>query len=554
MAELTRDAVLRLLADRLVAKLDWQITDPARPDHGGIVLPEWGTAYAGGVTGWLAGCALVWLGGGADEATRRALLARAFPAAEYLLRMQRPSGLIDLPDCNYDSGPDTGFAVQLLCAALEVERNMPSDDPQWRELAGLLTRFARRAVGGMLEGGFHTPNHRWVVASALAQAGALWPDLPVEPTIAAYLAEGIDIDAEGAYIERSVGVYDAVCDRSLQLIAEHRASDAPALDAAVRANLDLDLHLLHADGSAETGLSHRQDYGTRVVPTTLVAPLLHCALRDPDPRFVRAARWLWQQGTPSLPDCVWLAYVLLAHGEPAPGEAGPPEDFARHYPHNGLWRARRGALSVTAFRGVSRLLSLRHGAAELSGVSIHQSYFSQASGRFIGDELAGEGERAILRSLGQADPRRPGYEQPLGRPVPPERWVELLQERQVSRLPPAASELALSLAPGGLDLRYRTIDGMPGVVAQVAFDFPPGGIWEADDTSLRPVAGQTIFLKRGHGTMRFGADTIRLGPGNDAHRTWQMRHTEPPAGHVRVLVPFFTPVDHAFAVRVGWGV
>ena len=74
------------------------------------------------------------------------------------------------------------------------------------------------------------------------------------------------------------------------------------------------------------------------------------------------------------------------------------------------------------------------------------------------------------------------------------------------------------------------------------------------EQELRPVAGQTIFLKRGHGTMRFGADTIRLGPGNDAHRTWQMRHTEPPAGHVRVLVPFFTPVDHAFAVRVGRGV
>jgi hypothetical protein len=553
MTDLTRDAVLRSLADHLVAALDWQVTDSARPDHGGLIRPEWGIAQAGGAAGWLAGCALVWLGGGADEATRRELLARASPVADYLLRAQRPSGLIDLLDCNYDSSPDTGFAVQLLCAALEVGHKLPSDDPEWRHLAGRLEQFACRAVGGMLAGGFHTPNHRWVLASALAQAGALWPDLPVEPTIAAYLAEGIDIDPEGAYIERSVGVYDAVCDRSLLLLAEHRPADAPALRAAVRANLDFDLHLLHADGSAETGLSHRQDYGTRVVPTTLVAPLLHSALRDPDPHLARAARWLWRQGTPSLPDCLWLAYVLLAHGEPAPGEAGLPADFARHFPHNGLWRARRGALSVTAFRGVPRLLALRHGAAELSGVSIHQSYFSQASGRFIGDELAGEGERAILHSRGQADPRRPGYEQPLGRAVPPERWTDLLPERDLRRLPPAASELAAELVPGGLDLRYRTLDGMSGVVAQVAFDFPPGGTWETGDTSLRPVAGQTIFLKRGHGVMRYGTDTIRLGPGNDAHRTWQMRHTEPPTGHVRVLLPFLTPVEHTFEIRVGRG-
>jgi hypothetical protein len=121
------------------------------------------------------------------------------------------------------------------------------------------------------------------------------------------------------------------------------------------------------------------------------------------------------------------------------------------------------------------------------------------------------------------------------------------------RLPPAESELAVALTPDGLALRYRTLDGTPGVVAQIAFDFPPGGTWETDDTSLRPVAGQTIFLKRDHGTMRYGADTIRLGPGNDAHRTWQMRHTEPPTGHVRVLVPFLTPVDHTFAIRLGRG-
>ena len=551
MGALERESVLRSLAGQLLATMDWQVDDPARSDHGGVISPAWGIAAAGGTTAWVAGCALLWLGAGGDDGTRRALLARAIPAAEFLLRAQHPSGLIDLPDCNYDSSPDTGFAVQLLCAVLEVERARPSDDPQWRALAELLTRFVRRAIDGVRDGGFHTPNHRWVIASALAQAAALWPDLEVERTIAAYLAEGIDIDAEGTYIERSVGVYDAVCDRSLLLIADRRPGDAPALRAAVRANLDFDLHLLHADGSAETGLSHRQDYGTKVVPTTLVSPLLHSALRDHDPRFVRAARWLWRCGTPNLPDCVWTAYVLLAHGEPAASDDDPPEDFARHFPHNGLWRARRGRLSATMFRDAAMLLSLRYGKAELSGVSIHQSYFSQASGQFIGETLAGEGARAVLRSSGQADPRRPAYEQPLGRPVSPERWVELTGERELRRLPPATSELAAELGPAGLALRYRTLDGTPGVVAQVAFDFPPGGVWETDDTSLRTVAGQTIFLKRGHGAMRFGTDAIRIGPGADAHRTWQMRHTAPPAGHVRVLVPFFTPVDHLFTIAVG---
>ncbi len=552
MDELKREAVLRALAEHLTAALAWQVDDPPRADHGGLVSPAWGVAHANGTATWLAGCALLWLGGG-DETERRALLARAFPAADYLLRAQHPSGLLDLLDCNHDSSPDTGFAVQLLCAALAIDRAHPSDDPAWRALADLLTRFVRRAVPGIAAGGFHTPNHRWVIASALAQAAALWPDLAVEPTIVAYLAEGIDIDPEGAYIERSVGVYDAVCDRSLLLLADCRPADAPSLRAAVRANLDFDLHLLHGDGSAETGLSHRQDYGMRAVPTALVAPLLHSAARAADARFVGVARWLWQQGTPSLPDCVWLAYTLLACGEPASGVAGPPEDFARHFPHNGLWRARRGALSATVFRDAARLLSLRHGAAELAGVSIHQNYFSAASGRFVGETLSGADGRAVLRSSGRADPRRPGYELPLGRPVPPERWTESLDERELRRLPPATSELAVEFVAEGLALRYRTLDGTAGVLAQVAFDFPPGGIWETDDTSLQPVAGQVLFLKRGYGAMRYGADVIAIGPGADAHRAWQLRHTAPQPGHVRVLIPLQTPVDHTFAITVRRG-
>lgn len=553
MGELTRAAVLEALAAHLTASQDWQIADAGHPEHGAIVNPNWGIAQAGVTVSWVSGCALLWLGAGGAEEARRGLLGRAITAAEYLLRAQHPSGLIDLRDCNYDSSPDTGFAVQLLCAVLEVERLHPSVDPQWRTLAELLTRFVRGAIVGVRDGGFHTPNHRWVIASALAQAAELWPDLEVEATVAAYLAEGIDIDAEGAYIERSVGVYDAVCDRSLLLIADRRPGDAPTLRAAVRANLDLDLHLLHADGTAETGLSHRQDYGTSVVPTTLIPALLHSALRDPEPRFVATARWLWQQGTPSLPDCVWLAHQLLAYGESAPCEASPPAEFARHYPHNGLWRARQGQLSATLFRDVPTILSLRYGAAELSGVSIQQSYFSQASGQFVGESLTGEGPRATLRSSGQRDPRRPAYELPIGRPVAPDEWIAALAERDLRRLAPANSEVTVELVAEGLALRYRTLDGTPGVVAQIVFDFPPGGIWETDDTSFRPVGGQVIFLKRGFGAMRYGTDLLRLGPGADAHRTWQMRHTTPAPGHVRVVVPFFTPVDHTFTIETRRG-
>ena len=102
----------------------------------------------------------------------------------------------------------------------------------------------------------------------------------------------------------------------------------------------------------------------------------------------------------------------------------------------------------------------------------------------------------------------------------------------------------------GLELCYQTLDNYPGVTAQLALDFAPGGIWETEDTAVQPQAGQVLFLKRGYGTMRYGNDVIRVGPGAFAHRTWEMRDAETAPDCVRVLLTFHTPVDHRFSLHV----
>src|SRR5258707_15750157 len=107
---MTLAEVLLALAQNVVAAFPRQITDAAHPDAGGIVHPEWGVANPSHVTTtpFVTGCALLYLAQ-ASAPTRVSslapgeLLARAVPAAEYLLRAQRPSGLIDLRDVNYDS-------------------------------------------------------------------------------------------------------------------------------------------------------------------------------------------------------------------------------------------------------------------------------------------------------------------------------------------------------------------------------------------------------------------------------------------------------------------
>jgi hypothetical protein len=559
MNPLTLTEVLQTLDQNVAATFARQITDPSHPDYGGIVHPDWGLADPSHVTTtpFIAGCAYLYLDHAesrchASEIAPSDLLTRATIAIEYLLRVQRPSGLIDLRDCNYDSSPDTAFAVQILCAVIELGHPLAQRDAAWAAFLDKVERFVRQAVPGILTGGFHTPNHRWVIASALAQAGALFPDLPVKPTIEAYLAEGFDIDADGAYIERSAGIYDSVCDRSLLLLADHW--DCPSARPTVAANLNWNLHLLHADGTIETGLSHRQDYGVASVPLGLAPAFLHSAACDPNSAFVHAAQMLWEKAsTRRLGDAAWMSYVMCKFGEPEQAETPLPEDFARYFPHKGIWRVRRGLLSASFFRGATRLMNVRFGQAELSSVKIAANYFGTACGWFVGDTLDVQGDTATFCSEGLGRPRRPGYELPLGRPVPPDQYEAMTSLRALRRVPPLTSTLTVRQVEQGFDLRYKTLGGFDRVTAQIAFDFPPGGIWETEDTCLKPQAGQSIFLKRGYGSMRYGDDVIQIGPGANAHRMWQMRDAEPAPQHVRVLLTLVTPIEHAFSIRVRKG-
>lgn len=405
--------------------------------------------------------------------------------------------------------------------------------------------FLRRMVAGALTGGFHTPNHRWVMSAGLALAERCFPDLSeqIKPVIESYLAEGYDLNADGAWIERSAGVYDAICAKSLLILAECGYQREASLET-VRRNLELNLKLFHADGTIETGLSRRQDHGTRAVPSSLIVPFLWAGTLLKEPRFLQAAASL-QSKTPA--DGYSLTQFFRQYGEPEALTPALPESYAAHFPVLEAHRIRRGSLSATVFGGTTRLLHLVYGQAELVSVKISQSYFGV--GRFVGDSLWEDDGAVTLRSEGKLSPYRPGYELPLGRPVPVESYAAMRAERELRRVPYCTSELVVTESGDGLTLRYVTRDGMDRVPAQLALDFAPGGVWETDDTAFQPQAGQVVFLKRGAGRMRYGRDIIEVSPGACAHQMWAMRDTEPAPGLVRVLLTFLTPLDQTVTLR-----
>lgn len=544
-------AVVEQLTSLVDATVPLVSTAPGR-QHGALIHPDYGiddAALTGTASLVLAALALHLAPG--RRHGDAALLDLVDNACAYWQRVQRPTGRIDLRSCNYDSGPDTAFGVQALCVAIAAIRPAAQRDGRLAATLARLEAVARIQARGLVDGGFHTPNHRWVVASALTQAAALWNDLAAElvPVRDAYLAETPDIDEEGFFIERSIAVYDAICDRSLLLVDE--LHPWPAGRAAALANLATAIDLLHPDGTAETGLSHRQDHGTRVIPGGLLPVLLQAARLTGDARWSACAGWLWERsGTLKLVDGAYAVFELLA-GAPAVAAATPPP-VARFQPRNRLWRVREGAYSLSVFGETTHLGSLVWGAATLSQISAGQSCMGH--GRFLPEAMSGGPDGVVLHCAGILWHTPPGYWQPIGQPVAKDDFTASLSldRRTLRRVPPPATRIECSRQGTTLTMRYVGESGLDDVTAQMAFDFPAGGVWETADTCLATAPGQIIFLRRGSGTMRFGSDAITIDGGADAHRTWRMRDIPPvPAGLCRVLIPLRTPLDHTVTISCG---
>ena len=528
--------------------LERQVTDETSRDRGGFVSAD-GLVGPGSVS---SASALSY--GYLLQESRffhsQELLERILMVGEFGRRRRRPSGNYDLLSTNFDSSPDTGFVTKSLAPAVKAARLQ--DDAGAAQIAESLGELIYAGAAGMVMGGFHTPNHRWVIVAALSMAQQLFPDLQVRDTIDAYLAEGIDINNDGEYIERSTGVYNAVVNRSLIFAAE--ALDRPELLRPVRENLDLNYHLLHADATVVTSISRRQDRGSRSVPTTLADGFHALAHIDNNGFYASVADWLVERGGSGLvclPNFVGHPEWRAQHVEREPLR----HSYAVIYPTSGLWRVRRDQASATAAAGLTAPFSVVCGQAEMT-VKLCSTFFS--TGQFVGEEFGGNEKKVRLRHKGRNNKLYPEknymggvYWLPIDEEVDAENWQEVRGRRDTYQLAPLEVVLEIEEVEGGFDLHIHTEGGLDGVPFQIECNFAPGGVLETDSAIVQGVAGNTAFLKKGLAIYTVGDDAIRVGPGSAAHRMWTMHNSEVDDSSFRLLITDMTPFERTLEVRCG---
>jgi hypothetical protein len=170
----------------------------------------------------------------------------------FLLSAQSADGTVNAG--NLESPPDTAFVMEILCPA-NIILLKEKDEKLITVLDGL-KNVITRSGDALSKGGVHTPNHRWVICSALSQINFLYPDKKYTSRIADWLDEGVFIDSDGHFPERS-GTYSSVETAAFINIA--RFINKPSLLEPVRKNLQMMYYYIEANGELVSNDSRRQD-------------------------------------------------------------------------------------------------------------------------------------------------------------------------------------------------------------------------------------------------------------------------------------------------------
>lgn len=266
-----QNALRRAEAD-VSAMLCNQITDTDAPQYGGIRSVEtWDVNFHDTAALYVWAVRLYLLKDSSfygDEA----LYERLQMAYGYCNHWKHEDGTKDYIDCDFHTA--AGSEVQNLAKNIHIIDSFGSGSRK-EELRKQMVTLMQALTEGLVSGGFHTPNHRWIFSGALAAANSVTPDKRYLDKIESYLLEGIDCDEDGEYAERSAGIYSFVTNEGLILMA--RYLKRPEFYEYVRRNLYMLRYYMEPDGSIFTMNSTRQDQGTKVWAEKYLSQYLYIA-------------------------------------------------------------------------------------------------------------------------------------------------------------------------------------------------------------------------------------------------------------------------------------
>lgn len=449
--------------------------------------------------------------------------------SQLFIKAQTADGTVNVG--NLESPPDTAFLVELITAAMvPLEREKGGGLNAVKENVKM---FLLRAGDGLTTGGVHTPNHRWVISAALARIHALYPAKKYLQRINEWLAEGIYINSDGNYPERS-RIYSYVENQAF--VAMARLLNRPDLLQPVRKNLEATYYYMEPNGDLVTVDSRRQDQYTGKNILEYYPLYRYLAIRDKNAFFggiVMAIENMDGFEKVLSRDLIHFIEEPLLQ-QPLPAATPPPVNYEKVLAQSHLLRIRRNAITATFFGGADwpltiasgrsnspNFFSYRKGAAVLKYMRLSTNYFS--IGYFYSKGLKKDGNRYVLHNALNVpyyqplpgNLRKKNGDYKLSESIDGRFWNKMdFENRPVSNVKTMTTTIALTENNGAAELSID-VTGIPGVLVTVELVFNEGG------TLSGKIAAEkgNYFLEGGNGVYLNGADSIEFGPGMAVHRS-----------------------------------
>lgn len=459
-------------------------------------------------------------------------------AMKCIVNVQHEDGTIDLHSTNFHSTPDTAFFVNYLSPVYVSLKNL--NRKELKSLISLFEVFLKNASKCLLVGGAHTANHRWVISSALARINSFFPSVALEKRIEVWLQEGIDLDPDGQYSEKSVGSYSHVCDE--MFITMGRLMGREDLLDVSRKNLDMTLYYIQPGGEVLTDASGRQDSDQISDIAGYYYSYLYFSLKDKNPVYAAVCDYIEKNLKHKL--VRFLPYLLEDASllQQRISASDFPKEYFKRFKYSGVFRIRQSDFDVSIIENNPTFLSLIKGAAVLQSVRLGSTFFG-SRGQFIA-ENATVNDRVVTLSKSV----KHGYFQPYPKD-------KIIGDGVYDKMP--RSERTLSepqyihykVSITAVDKKLKMdieVTGTDHVLVSLEMNFRKGG--SLSGVMMDKTREDSFFLKEGWGSYTHDDSKITFGPGKIEHQWGTMRGMqEKPHGNT-VYINGHTPFKHSLEI------
>ncbi|RAK07842.1 hypothetical protein C8C77_10917 [Halanaerobium saccharolyticum] len=474
----------------------------------------------------------------------------------YIENVQREDGTFDYLSVNFYSSPDTAFMVQRLCMSYKIIAKFSVTGAE--QLKNILERVIKKAAFGMAEGGFHTPNHRWVISSALMMAYNILKIDDFKINAEKYLGEGIDCNQDGEFTERSTGIYNVVNDNALIILAEE-TKDWTLLEH-VKRNLKMMLKFIEPDGTIYTGNSTRQDKGEKYYPDNYYHLYLYMADKLKDKEFSYMAQKIIERPNRNtdVQSFAQSLYLFMLNPELKDFDVPNQEienNYEKFYQQSGVLRVRRDKMSFTLSENSTQFFEFKAFSLSLA-LKISTSFFEIGQFNLNKVDQQWQRESKTSKIVKKDDIYQMRFHSHGTYYLPFEKgkeveWGEMnYEQRKIGREVDLYINLNFKEIENGVEVSLKT-EGCDRVPLKVEFVVPANSVIEGDSFLLKGKAGNSLAAKNGEIKITKGTDTIKLDSAFAEHLyTEDMRGTEKMSEHhFTIFYTDFTNLEKSFSIK-----